>query len=215
MKTIKLLLLCAWLWLLSCSNAYSQTAADTARLKKIESSISSLEKKQDLAGKRLDTLAKALKDKSPLSTPVRNTGLYVVVLPIAFTLLLLVIIIAALKGFRLGDALAEKNPNKVEGYVEVRKAELANAATFPAISQPALSPAEPPKSTSRLIAFLSGIAAIIISICLTTFYIYYYLTIGTVPSEFKDLWWGVIVLGIGIIPYASAQFVSHKPQQQS
>jgi hypothetical protein len=220
MKTLKLFFICAWIWLSGAGYAQADAKNDSIRLTRVENSVVKIEKKQDSTNKQLAPLIKSYtadtthasgENKGYRSAPIRCwEGYYVVLLPLIFSVIFLIIILRGLRGFKLADALTEKNPNKVVGFVEVRKIQLARAAAEP-FDDPAGPSPEIPTSTSRLIAFLSGIAAIILSLCLTTFYMYYYLTIGTVPSEFKDLWWGVVVLGIGIIPYASAQLVSHKP----
>lgn len=78
------------------------------------------------------------------------------------------------------------------------------------ISAPA-TPSNPPaprdmmllRSSSRLIAFMSGLTAIVISITLMTFYFYDVLS-GTNTSQtlYLDSVWKIIVgLGIGVLPY--------------
>lgn len=59
-----------------------------------------------------------------------------------------------------------------------------------------------PRSSSRLIAFLTGITAMIIGVCLTTYYIY--CTLADCPNpELDGLWKVIAALGIGVVPYGA------------
>ncbi|HMP92899.1 MAG TPA: hypothetical protein PKD90_08520 [Phnomibacter sp.] len=88
----------------------------------------------------------------------------------------------------------------------------AVSATPPAVPPPA-GAANPPDnpapapnptpSSSRLIAFLSGMAAIVLAICFTTYFAYFSLQGDTEGiTAFKDLWPIIASMGIGVIPYA-------------
>lgn len=56
-------------------------------------------------------------------------------------------------------------------------------------------------STSRLLAFMTGISAIIIALSLTSYYAYYEIAECSRVMEFSGLWKILIGLGIGVIPY--------------
>jgi hypothetical protein len=58
-----------------------------------------------------------------------------------------------------------------------------------------------PKSSSRLLALLTGIAAIIISICMFTYMVYFSVKLCTPAPNFGGLWIIFFILGLGIIPY--------------
>ena len=58
-----------------------------------------------------------------------------------------------------------------------------------------------PKSTSRILAFLSGLVSLGIACCLTSFWLYRFFECNEAP-ELKDLTNVLLSLGIGIIPYA-------------
>lgn len=77
---------------------------------------------------------------------------------------------------------------------------------------PGVLPAQP-GSSSRLVMFLSGVTAIIVSV--TTLSYYYYMTIRY-PSEQPDLskiLYFMLSLGIGVIPYAVNKFTEWKKDE--
>lgn len=59
----------------------------------------------------------------------------------------------------------------------------------------------PPASVSRFIVFLSGLTALILSVCLSTFYMYQYFADPATPVNLSNLSTVIYGLGIGIIPY--------------
>ena len=62
-------------------------------------------------------------------------------------------------------------------------------------------PANKIPSASRLVAFISGISAILFSFCLFVFYTTVYIRTGCYP-EIENLTNSLIALGIGVIPYS-------------
>lgn len=107
------------------------------------------------------------------------------------------------EGFLLADALSSCVPVEV---VNVAPA-VSGIVTIP----PPAIPANPPapkdmmllRSSSRLIAFMSGLTSIVISSTLMTFYFYDVLS-GTNTSQttYLDSVWKIIAgLGIGVLPY--------------
>lgn len=107
-------------------------------------------------------------------------------LPAIFFLLILIITTIKLRNdkVKLSDLLAEKDP------------------AMPAKTTDATVPQQ---SVSRFIAFLTGLVALTISICITTFYIYAYFGFNKPDpkidiSSLTNVIWG---LGIGVIPYGA------------
>jgi hypothetical protein len=66
-----------------------------------------------------------------------------------------------------------------------------------------------PKSSSRLIAFLTGLTAMTIGICLVTYYIFITLADCSSPN-LDDLWKVIASLGIGVIPYGANMWKESK-----
>lgn len=59
-----------------------------------------------------------------------------------------------------------------------------------------------PKSSSRLLALLTGFAAIIIAACVVTYMAYFSVKLCSPAPHFGGLWIIFFFLGIGMIPYA-------------
>ncbi len=81
----------------------------------------------------------------------------------------------------LSDILAEKDPD---------------AGALPQANQQPL-----PASTSRVIAFLTGVTALIMGVCICTFYMYQFFSDPATTiniSNLTNVIWG---LGIGVVPY--------------
>lgn len=95
-----------------------------------------------------------------------------------------------IEGFKFFDALSTCDPVKAKDPND------PNKETF-----------EYRNSSSRLIAFMSGLAAIVISITLMSFYFYDILIGTTVGKEYFDGIWKIIAgLGIGVLPYGFNMF---------
>ncbi len=75
-----------------------------------------------------------------------------------------------------------------------------NATTNPTVPA-TIKEKECTQSTSRLIAFLSGICALIVAISTVTYYFYMYFRTGQEPNIDK-LYDILLALGIGVTPYA-------------
>lgn len=60
---------------------------------------------------------------------------------------------------------------------------------------------KPVGSTSRLIAFFTGVTAIIVAICLLTYYAYFTIAECKGPPHFEGMWKILLGLGIGVVPY--------------
>jgi len=59
----------------------------------------------------------------------------------------------------------------------------------------------PPQSTSRVVAFLTGLTALTIGTCLTTFFIYEYFIDPNKPADMSNLTTVIWGLGTGVLPY--------------
>jgi hypothetical protein len=114
------------------------------------------------------------------------------------------------EGYRISDALKEnytvdvaKTSEAFTAQLDVQKElqmEGIESARLTAAADTPVSQIRP-QSTSRLIAFLSGMTAIVVSICAVTFFFYVYLRTGQEP-KFDNLWNVLLALGVGVIPYA-------------
>jgi hypothetical protein len=116
----------------------------------------------------------------------------IALLPAFFFLLLLIFILINLIGCGgFSSLLSEKDPS-------VKPVPADNAGTTTTA----------PKSASRLIAFLTGVVALTIGICMCTFYMYcYFNTPGNMP-DLSKLSTVILGLGIGVIPYGTNQVSS-------
>ena len=94
-------------------------------------------------------------------------------------------------GFRLADAFTENVP------VELTQ---LNKDPLTAVAMPLVTTKELPKSTSRLVAFISGFIAITIAVCFCTYYMYIFFSTGCAPN-LENLTNILLSLGIGVIPY--------------
>jgi hypothetical protein len=127
-----------------------------------------------------------------------------VLLPVVLALLLFLFVYRVLKqgGYSLADALSE-NDTRVAA---VAAANAPNPPGQPANNAQQVQGAQTAqtvpgnRSASRLVLFLSGITAIVISVCITTYYLYFYLCCGKAP-ELDGLISVLLTLGIGVIPY--------------
>jgi hypothetical protein len=132
--------------------------------------------------------------KCPDQCTLNVTETWISFLPVIF--LFIILIVATFK-------LRSKSGKTTGLLTEKDK----SAATIPGADDNA---ATPPQSASRAIAFITGLVALSIGTCLTTFYIYSYFADPTNKldlSNLSNVIWG---LGIGVIPYgfnkASAAF---------
>jgi hypothetical protein len=122
-----------------------------------------------------------------------------VVLPAALFLCLAFYFLRWLKRekFKLGDALGSDVPDSF----------ITNRTTTTDAANPALTTVvettEPnySKSSSRLIAFLTAISAIVIALSLITYYAYGYITQNGDMQNLDELWKIIAGLGIGVVPY--------------
>jgi hypothetical protein len=123
-----------------------------------------------------------------------------VFLPVIFTLLLGFYFIRWIRkdGFKLADALSATQATTAT--VVERRTDPANPVQ-PVVETTTTAGQEPVRSTSRFVAFVTGIAAIIIAVSLVTYYAYFAIAGCPAPPNYEDLWKILAGLGIGVIPY--------------
>jgi hypothetical protein len=117
-----------------------------------------------------------------------------ILLPVILFILLLWYFLRWLKKdkYKIADALSV---DMSDGQVEQLQAVAIAGGKTP--EEPVLK-----RSSSRLIAFFSGFSAVIIAICITSYYMYFAIKGLPVP-KFEELWPILASLGIGIVPYAT------------
>jgi hypothetical protein len=131
----------------------------------------------------------ATKKNTPVKEAILSFGQWLIVwMPVLLFLLLFVYFMIRLRQekFKLSEALSSCEPREV------------STSNDPTVKEVKLIP-----SSSRLIAFMSGLEAIVISTTLMTFYYYDIIAkVGDPQSSYLDSAWKVIAgLGIGVIPY--------------
>lgn len=68
-------------------------------------------------------------------------------------------------------------------------------------------PPDPSQSTSRLILFFTGITALLIAVCMTSFYFYRW-SLGDQKIDFGNLSTVLYGLGLGVLPYGFTKIAS-------
>jgi len=140
-------------------------------------------------------LAAADNSKVVLNDP-NNWQIIISLLPVAFFVLILLITMIKLKNdkVKLSDLLTEKDPILPAAVAPVAGAPAPVVA--PAVAAPAMQ-----QSASRFIAFLTGLVALTIGVCVCTFYIYSYFSNPGTPAVLTNLTNVIWGLGIGVLPY--------------
>ncbi|CAA9340398.1 MAG: hypothetical protein AVDCRST_MAG56-7842 [uncultured Cytophagales bacterium] len=137
-----------------------------------------------------------------------------VVLPVVLAVLFFLLVFRVLKraGYKLADALSENdtmtttvpapaNPLNPPGQAANNAPNVLVLAASNTPQTQTMQTGPGNRSASRLVLFLSGFTAIIIAVCITTYYLYYYLYCGQAP-DLDGLTSIILTLGIGVIPYA-------------
>ena len=121
-------------------------------------------------------------------------------LPVILFLFILFMTIIKLRNdkTKLSDLLIDKDNPAVPAAAPVAVAAAAPAGG-PA---PAAAPA-PSQSVSRFIAFLTGLIALTIGVCVCTFYMYSYFSNPGKAIDISNLTNVIWGLGIGVIPYGA------------
>ena len=128
-----------------------------------------------------------------------------VLLPVVLAVLLFAFVYRALRlgGYTLTDALSENDTVVIASAAANAPNPAGPVANNAQQAQGTQTARTVPgnRSASRLVLFLSGITAILIAVCITTYYLYYSLCCGKAP-ELDGLISVLLTLGIGVIPYA-------------
>jgi hypothetical protein len=201
-----------------------QTAIDS-----VKADIQKLNKKIDTANKKIDSIKmKPVKDtvKIPINTAecqkctdVPVSGFFswlLVFLPaLIFLILLGVILSYGLKNFNLNGAMSESDYPKITilnpeyNTLNLTNATLTNndnlseilPPTIDISNAPAVGQAAPPApSISRYIAFITSMLTLVVALCMSCFFIYYYVRTGCAP-DLSALSTILIALGVGVLPY--------------
>ncbi len=179
----------------------ADTTISKAKVAEMENSIQNLKVS-------IGTLASVSeKIKNGDSKPIKLGFLQwlIVWMPVLLFLFLFLFFLTRLRkeGFLLADALSSCVPIEVANIGPAVNGIITISAPADSANPPLPNDMMLLRSSSRLIAFMSGLTAIVISITLMTFYFYDVLS-GTNTSQttYLDSVWKIIVgLGIGVLPY--------------
>ena len=162
-----------------------------------DSSLEELIKAVTKGNKAMETLAEnADSSQKAKATELTNLQVFVVFMTpgLFIFFFLLVAFYLSRGGFKLSSALSENV-----------KVEIPNPDETAKKDKPVITIDKPISSSSRLIAFMSGVSAITIAISTVTFYFFCVMSGRTIP-EMKNLWEVVFGLGIGVVPYTANRF---------
>jgi hypothetical protein len=161
-----------------------------------------------------ETIASAIINNKPPCYPwcgknVTGADWVLVCAPIALFILSILVINGRTKEFKLQDALTENQYPKITQQNPMYTNEnLDKVQASPALVQlltPTIDVSDIskgfPKSSSRYLALISSTLTLIIAACLSSTFIYLYISSGKQP-EFNNLGDILLALGIGITPYA-------------
>ena len=123
--------------------------------------------------------------------PISKTEKVVAFLPVVLFLLVMMVIFSTLRksGYKISDALKENEPVTI-----TKPAATADGASTTETIQP--------NSSSRLIAFLTGMTTLVILACVTTYWMYKSFVCSQ-PIDMSSLTTVFITLGLGIVPYGA------------
>ncbi len=175
----------------------SWSQESTSELEKIKKEVTENAKKLSEVKVKMDTLqSKVTQLPKPCKeclTELKWLWLYVL-LPVILFIFFGLYFIRWLKrdGYKLADALSGDLTTE---QLNTLQTAVNNNPVFTA--NPVLN-----RSSSRLIAFLSSLSAVIMAICLFSYYMYFVIK-GLNPPEFEKLWTILAAIGIGVVPYAS------------
>lgn len=167
---------------------------------------------------KADTIKKLLAQIPPVKPAIKECNScelswlekLLVILPAVLFLCLAFYFLRWLKreNFKLGDALGSDVPTSFSPGVTT----IADAANpgGPPKEIPTEVP-NYPKSSSRLIAFLTAISAIVIALSLITYYAYGYITQKGGMTNLDELWKIIAGLGIGVVPYIAKTIKGEPP----
>ncbi len=205
MSGIRYKLFCIFIFV--CITGVSSAQTDSATI--IKGLKEELNKSSALSKKLQSTLDSASRP-APCVACIKDitnpTQLFLVYAPFALLLLFTIIFIVWINrsNFTMEDALSITPSAKQ--YEAAAKANVALAQNAAANNQlvppvPAVPDPQPQRSTSRLLAFITGVTAILIAICLVSYYAYAMFAGCGNDAQLNALWKILLGLGIGIIPY--------------
>jgi hypothetical protein len=186
----------SFIFLLASYISICQTKEDT-----IATNVESVKKSLLIIEKKLnDTAAnKTGKDCYLCKEALNRDQKLIVLSPVILFLILTAYTVYRLRkeNFKLSDALAESNPRTTT----VPNPDFDKTAPVSVANPNTISVTDYPKSTSRVIAFFTGLATLAITVCTTSYYFYMYLKTGASPN-LENMYNILIMFGIGVTPYA-------------
>ncbi len=177
---------------------------DVSNLISKEESAKQLSILKDSMAKQINAMTeslKALKKDGGNKRYISRKEWCLILSPILILFMACFVIMKSLKGkIHLAD-----------GFKENEAVTITDTSVTPPITKSIL-----PTSSSRILAFMSGTAAIIVAICSVSYVYYMFILTGTVPdlSKFFDI---ILSLGIGVVPYGFnrlANGIKQPPPQQ-
>ena len=150
---------------------------------------------------KIDSLQKLDSACNDCTTKVlKKNQVYLVYMPIALFLLFVLIFIIWISrsGFTLEDALSTAPTKEQIAAVQIQR---SNAEQITPGSGTDIPDPKPQRSVSRLMAFLTGVIAIVIAVCLVSYQAYAIFAGCGSEKQFDALWKILAALGIGVIPY--------------
>lgn len=196
----KILILCPIILLLSFSSFGATIDGDTLQPKSqrvLVDSVLKLQRELSLIGNKVKDIVKKI--ESPTEITIEEW--LIIMLPAILFLLLFFYFMSWLKkeNFKLSDALSADE--------SVSKSISSETKQDPTDSlKPITTITEIPnyaRSSSRVIAFLTGITAIVIAISIVTIYNYAQVSKHTDLIDLDGIWKIIAGLGIGVVPYVA------------
>ncbi|WP_298140569.1 hypothetical protein [Flavobacterium sp.] len=203
MKTTQLLIITFLLFLKVNTNTFAQ---ETVNKTAIEKNVDSLKEiaislKKDI--NKIEGKAKTKKDETPPCEKCAPQASDFIINIISFSPLALFLFIFSFvfirlrkEGYKISDALKENETIPVS----VPNPFVANTPVGIAPT-PFVEENIQPKSSSRLIAFITALITIGIAASFCTFWLYTYLKCGFAPS-LENITNVILALGLGVVPYA-------------
>jgi hypothetical protein len=143
---------------------------------------------------------------TPKITILGGYELFITLAPIGLFIITTLFIFLKLKkeGYNIGDALKENETVAVTTALpqdpKVIAAAIEAGNPTPAPTTPVTENIQP-KSSSRLIAFISGLVSIGLASVFCSFWIYRYFQTGK-PTDLSEITNVLLSLGVGVVPYA-------------
>lgn len=200
----QLLTVCILFFCLHLVNAQQIRTPDTGNtslnipdsIKKLPARVGNIEKKIDTLQKKIATPKEAC---AVGCKGIAGSGEWILVLmPIVLFLLIGgILIYLILKGkFDLSEALSTNTTDTT-----IQEQQKSTERGLEPLNRTSNTKTKSVGSTSRLIAFLTGVTAIIIAICLLSYYAYFTIAECSGTPKFEDMWKILMGLGIGVVPY--------------